>query len=230
MNKSSDSLVEWCEASVSRYEFSQFISEFTNSFSNIAFLLVSFYSSGNHFLCDYSVRLLAIGSFMFHATESYKWQLADELSMSLLACFYYLPIQHHFIVHSTILQKITNYMYPISLSLVWFIYIKYKLYFLFVSFFAIQVSLPLYMVTFVMPTTDQQKFDLAKGAFFAIGSVGCWSYERYLHSIGLCPNDTSDYRYYLHSYWHIGMAAAHFHFMRCIDKFTVSSANEIKKN
>jgi hypothetical protein len=237
------SLVEWCEATVSRYEYSDYISEFTNSVSNLAFVIVSFYSSGKNPQCDYAICLIGVGSFIFHATESYYGQLLDELPMSLLAYLYlstfgksgaksqstfsFLTVgksgaksQSKFDIntYSCFLSFFTR-SYECGLIIVWFVYIKYKLYWLFVSFFAVQISIPLYIVSVVLPKTDQQKFDLAKGAFFAIWAVGCWAYEQYLHSIGQCPTDISDYRFYLHSYWHIGMALAHYQFMQCIDQF-----------
>ena len=246
------SLVEWCEANVARYEYTPSISEFTNSFSNLAFIVVSFYSSGQNPHCDYAIRMVGLGSFAFHATESYWGQLADELPMSLLAYFYYQLVstfekstfekstfgksgaksQSTIDTNSTF-QKggaksqstidtnsqsvLLHFFEKWILAVVWFIYIKYKMYSLFVSFFALQLAVPLYLVTVVMPKTDQQKFELSKGAFFALLAVGCWAYERHLHSIGHCPTNPNDARYYLHSYWHIGMAAAHMQFMRCIE-------------
>jgi len=225
------SLVEWCEATVSRYEYSNYISEFTNSVSNLAFIIVSFYSSGKNPHCDYAICLIGVGSFIFHATESHAGQLLDELPMSLLAYLYLSTFgksgakcgaksQSTFDIntYSCLLSFFTR-SYECGLIIVWFIYIRYKLYWLFVSFFAAQLFVPLYIVSAILPKTDQQKFDLAKGAFFATWAVGCWGYEQYLHSIGQCPSDISDYRFYLHSYWHIGMALAHFQFMRCIDQF-----------
>ena len=215
------SLVEWCEATVSRYEYTHYISEFSNSISNLAFIIVSFYSSGKNPQCDYAICLIGVGSFIFHATESYYGQLLDELPMSLIAYLYYRQLFITSCKKSGAKSQAFLFLrgYEISLFIVWFVYIRYKLYWLFVSFFAAQLFVPLYIVSVVLPKTDQQKFDLAKGAFFAIWAVGCWAYEQYLHSIGQCPTDISDYRFYLHSYWHIGMAVAHYQFMQCIDQF-----------
>ncbi len=214
------SLVEWCEATVSRYEYSDYISEFSNSISNLAFVVVGFYSSGKNPQCDYAICLIGVGSFIFHATESYYGQLLDELPMSLLA---YLYLSTFGKSGAKCGEKSHSFLflggYEISLFIVWFVYIRYKLYWLFVSFFAAQLFIPLYIVSVVLPKTDQQKFDLAKGAFFAIGAVGCWGCEQYLHSIGQCPTNSNDTLYYLHSYWHIGMAVAHYQFMKCIDQF-----------
>ena len=101
---------------------------------------------------------------------------------------------------------------------VWFAYIKYQIYSMFVLFFAFQLVVPIYIVTITIQKTDQQKFELSKGALFAALSVACWSYERHLHQVGQCPDDPNDARYYLHGFWHIGTAMAHMHFMRCIDQ------------
>jgi hypothetical protein len=214
------SIIEWCEASVGRYENSQYISEFTNSVSNLAFIVVSFYSSGNNPHCDRAIRLIGLGSFAFHATESYWGQLFDELPMSLLAYFYFQIVCDKMFACNRYLftpLNIFQWYYIVCMALVWFTYIKYQLYSLFVSFFALQLSVPLFVVSAKLEKTETQKFELSKGALFATLSVGCWFYERYLHSRGQCPKDPSDPLYYLHSYWHLGMAAAHMQFMRCIE-------------
>lgn len=244
------SIVEWCEGSVGRYEKSQYISEFTNSVSNLAFIAVSFYSSGNNPHCDRAIRLIGLGSFAFHATESYWGQLFDELPMSLLAYFYFQIVcnklfdcnrylfTHLFTLKRPILGRfhqrkvklpcafsmrkgvnvqLCKRLYIACMALVWFAYIKYQLYSLFVSFFALQLGVPLFVVSAKLEKTETQKFELSKGALFATLSVGCWFYERYLHSSGQCPKDSGDPLYYLHSYWHLGMAAAHMQFMRCIE-------------
>ena len=69
------SIVEWCEGRVSQYEI-------TNSFSNVAFLIASLYSSGENPECDNAIRMIGFGSFIFHATESYLGQMFDEIPMS----------------------------------------------------------------------------------------------------------------------------------------------------
>ena len=206
------SIVEWCEGRVSQYEL-------TNSLSNVAFLIAPLYSSGENPNCDNAVRMIGLGSFIFHATESYFGQMLDEIPMSLLTYFYF-----------QIVCKMTNYdriynrtclynrIYLMTMLAVWSIYIKYKVYLLFVSFFALQVSVPIYIVSTKIRKTEKQKRALIKGSSCALFSIACWLYERHLYTVDNCPTDMLDFRYYLHSYWHFGMALAHYYFMVCVEQ------------
>ena len=217
------SIVEWCEGRVSRYEITNFISEHTNSLSNIAFLIAPLYSSGENPECDNAIRMIGLGSFIFHATESYFGQLLDEIPMSLLAYFYFqivCKMANYGRIYNRLYSRtcLYNRIYLMTMLAVWIIYIKHKVYLLFVSFFFLQISLPIYIVSTKIRKTEKQKKALIKGSSCALFSVACWLYERHLYTDDNCPTDMLDFRYYLHSYWHFGMALAHYYFMVCIEQ------------
>lgn len=204
------SLVEWCEAKVARYDYCLVVSEFVNSFSNLAFFMAA--SSQQHTSSNVAICLVGFGSFIFHATESHIGQLMDEIPMSLVAYLYY--------THVCRLANISCHKpaYLIVMASVWAAYIQYKVYPLFVAFFIGQIGMPVYMLCFLVRKNPRQIRHLTMGSRFLVFSVCCWIWERYLYNAGHCPTGFLDPRYYLHSYWHVGMAAAHYHFMRCMDR------------
>ncbi|KNZ64179.1 hypothetical protein VP01_1058g7 [Puccinia sorghi] len=61
--------IDWCEAN---YAITRFIAEFTNTLSNLVFV---------------GIALVGVGSFLFHATLRYEWQLGDELPMIFCCAF-----------------------------------------------------------------------------------------------------------------------------------------------
>jgi len=86
--------LDWCEVN---YQFSHYIAEVSNSFSNLFFICLSIYgawlSSRESLPARYLVgfagcALIGLGSFGFHATLLYEAQLADELPMIYVASFF----------------------------------------------------------------------------------------------------------------------------------------------
>jgi len=188
------SLVEWCERQSDPYET-------TNSISNIAFVIAH-----AHAPRDWLISVVGFGSLYFHISGSYLGELADELAMSLLAYFYLVDVYGH------------SAAYALLTAVVWTLYVTLGAYNIFVSFFLLQLVTPVYIVVFHRQKTQQQKMDLLMALACISAAVYCWGYERYLHAHGLCPVYISDPRYYLHSYWHIGTALAHYHFMLVIQR------------
>ncbi|KAF8492743.1 ceramidase [Russula emetica] len=85
--------LDWCEAN---YQFSHYVAEMSNTFSNLFFVCISIYgarlSSRESLPARYLVgfagcALIGLGSFVFHATLLYEAQLADELPMIYIASF-----------------------------------------------------------------------------------------------------------------------------------------------
>ncbi|KAL0951605.1 hypothetical protein HGRIS_008283 [Hohenbuehelia grisea] len=83
--------LDWCEAN---YQFSYYIAEWANSFSNISTMALASlgaWTSWRHSLPlryvigGIGVWLVGLGSFAFHATLLYEAQLADELPMIYVA-------------------------------------------------------------------------------------------------------------------------------------------------
>jgi hypothetical protein len=190
------SLVEWCERQSDPYET-------TNSISNVAFFIAHAYAPETK--SCWLISVVGIGSFYFHVSGSYLGELIDELAMSLLAYFYFVDVYGP----STTYAALT--------AVVWILYVTLGAYSIFVTFFLLQILVPVYIVAFHTQKTPQQKMDLLKARVCIFVAVYCWGNERYLYANGLCPVDVADPRYYLHSYWHIGTALAHYHFMLVIN-------------
>jgi hypothetical protein len=186
------SLVEWCERQSDPYET-------MNSISNIAFVIAHAFAPDG-----WLISVVGLGSFYFHVSGSYLGELTDELAMSLLAYFYFVDVYG------------PSNVYAVLTAIVWSLYIIHGTYSIFVTFFLCQILTPVYIVVFRTRKTARQKMDLLKALVCISGAVYCWGYERHLHANGLCPVDVADPRYYLHSYWHIGTALAHYHFMLVI--------------
>ncbi|KAJ7170167.1 alkaline phytoceramidase [Mycena filopes] len=79
--------LDWCEAN---YQFSYYIAEMANSFSNVLTIAVAAYGAylsttedlPYRFILGYiGIGLVGLGSFWFHATLLFQAQLADELPM-----------------------------------------------------------------------------------------------------------------------------------------------------
>ena len=190
------SLVEWCERQSDPYET-------MNSISNIAFVIA--YAFAPETKSCWLISVVGLGSFYFHVSGSYLGELIDELSMSLLAYFYFVDVYG------------PSSTYASFTAVIWTLYITLGAYSIFVTFFLLQLVTPVYLVVFHKRKTPQQKMDLLKALVCIFVAVYCWGYERYLHANDMCPFDMWDHRYYLHSYWHIGTALAHYHFMLVIN-------------
>lgn len=87
------SSIDWCEGN---YEYSQYIAEFINTISNIPFIILGLY--GYHQVLKnglpsrygylmLGLSLIGLGSFGFHMTLQWAWQLMDELPMIYLTSY-----------------------------------------------------------------------------------------------------------------------------------------------
>ena len=207
------SVVEWCEAYTDAYTYSNNIAEITNTFSNLAFTIVSLlslyeFNTPLFRKCNGVLFLVGLGSGIFHATDTYLGQILDELPMSILV-YYYLLIACH----------IQKWRFPrviyIGLATVgWSLYVTFRIYNMFLYLFVIQLLIPILIVCFVIKKTEQQKRLLLYSLVMALIAKSCWIYERYLHATFQCPTTFIEPTYYLHSYWHIGIAIAHYLLMK----------------
>lgn len=82
--------IDWCETN---YSHSRYIAEFVNSLTNFPSIFLGLYGlyhtqkSGiplRYGLCFLGLSLIGVGSFGFHASLRWEWQLMDELPM---VCF-----------------------------------------------------------------------------------------------------------------------------------------------
>ena len=205
--------VEWCEAKIHRYKVTSTMSEFANSISNISFIyvaLISPYTNQNHMRCNAALFLVSLGSFYFHATETYYGEIMDEVPMSILAYNYFVCVNNYKNGYQY------NTIYKYVLIAFWSVYVATKTYDLFLILFAFQLAIFLYTFVFNVNKTSYQKYNLAKAIFALVIAKACWQYERYLYNTDQCETDVTSYRYYLHSYWHIGSAASHYYIMTSI--------------
>ena len=205
------SLVEWCEAHTDRYKTTIYISEFMNTLSNLSFIFISTLSYNQHPLflrCNTTLFLVGIGSGIFHATETFWGEIADEMSMSFLMFFYLL-------ISCDILNiQFSRLSYGCIVSLWWSVYIIRRKHDIFVSLFTCQLLLPAYITIFCIKKTPKQKRYLLYALLSMVVGKLCWSYERWLYTNKKCPETWSPI-YLLHSYWHIGSAIAHYWIMCC---------------
>lgn len=85
-------LIDWCEEN---YVVSPFIAEWSNTISNLMFMFVATYSTYSAYRNHLEFRfiiigamffLVGVGSWLFHMTLKYRFQLLDELPMVYATC------------------------------------------------------------------------------------------------------------------------------------------------
>lgn len=193
-------LIEWCEP---HNAHSAYITEYYNSWSNVFFILsaIASYWSNLHTKCNMTMCIVGLGSFWFHATQSYIGELFDELPMSLLMYFYY--------EMSCINAKIPVYKqtYFTIATIGWSYYIYVKSHIFFTNMFTIQLLIPIYII---VAKTKYNKLRLLMALCSIVAAKIAWKYERYLFETNRCPTDETSLLYYLHSFWHFGAALAHY--------------------
>ena len=231
------SVVEWCEAHTDRYAISPYISEMTNTISNLSFLYVAYLLSqqgaaaplrppactevasayeqavfkkrNTLFLqCNCVLVCVGLGSAIFHATETFAGEIADELPMSILI-YYYVSIACH--IHK---WRFPRAVYLGAATLGWSLYLMYRQHAIFLTLFSCQLSIPIYItVVHIHKSPRQNKYLAFAFASIVFGKM-CWLFERYLHTYQICPEMSSPL-YLLHSFWHLGAAFGHYWIMRC---------------
>lgn len=86
------STIDWCEEN---YAVSNYLAEFVNTLTNAIFILLAFYALRNAIKNEFEFRfvlvsfgfmLVGIGSWLFHMTLQYDFQLLDELPMIYATC------------------------------------------------------------------------------------------------------------------------------------------------
>jgi hypothetical protein len=107
------STIQWCEEKTSSYKYSSYIAEFYNSLTGFCLCLsacIFYYNYKKSKLYINKLEnslillfLVGIGTFLFHSTLLYIFQMTDEIPMLLLSCEYY------YLVSSFKLSKYTYY-------------------------------------------------------------------------------------------------------------------------
>ena len=183
-----DTLVTWCEE---KYNVTNYISEFWNSITNIFYLIVAYntYSPKNKLLTFY-ISLLSFGSFMFHSTSRYYFQLLDEIPMLLLINeILYLFYGKTKFTNCLQLRKYLNLSTSTNICI--YLIIKNYNYFLFV--FTINILMVL-LVSFNYRHGNRKYLYLSIGSMTA-GKI-LWEIEQ-----NYCYYNK--FFYLLHGFWHL---------------------------
>ncbi|KAJ2159220.1 hypothetical protein GGF46_003190 [Coemansia sp. RSA 552] len=86
------STIDWCEEN---YVVCKYIAEFWNTSTNLVFFALALFGmwqvratkqESRFLLCYLGMLIVGLGSWLFHMTLQYQWQLADELPMVYGTC------------------------------------------------------------------------------------------------------------------------------------------------
>lgn len=153
------------------------------------------------YLTEFGIINVGLGSMYFHYKKNYFSQLFDELPMSILIILYVLLVNK-------------NNNKKISLGIIlftiigWIIYLYKRKFIIFETVFTIQIIFLIVLLFINYKTIRQLKLIII--AILVLGfSKLLWNYEQYLVKTEQCPYNNYSLKYYLHSYWHIGISISH---------------------
>lgn len=176
------SSIIWCEP---KYTTNYYIAEFYNSISGLFFCFFSiyfYYTKSKSFYPNKLLFIIGIGTFLFHSTLLYIFQLVDELSM------FFLSLEYIILFYPKIKKELTCYKYFFTFLIV-FSYMIHPI--LQPIFFFAGFSLNVLFI--IIPFRILQINDMPSHLF--ILAFSCWLIENTLCSfIG---------HWYLHTIWHI---------------------------
>ncbi|KAI9259497.1 alkaline dihydroceramidase [Phascolomyces articulosus] len=224
------STIDWCEEN---YVVSQYLAEYFNTTTNLAFVFLAFFGIYNTITNNFSktfviahlaVLFVGIGSWFFHMTLQYEMQLLDELPMIYAAC---VMVWHIFEVHP---QKRYGVLLPLFL-------VGYSA---FVTYSYIIINNPVYhqvcygllvgtvvirsvYVCHRIPTAYQayEQIWMSRLLWMGAGCFGCaflvWNIDNQFCSflrdwrstVGLPIGAISE----LHGWWHIGTSLGVYYFL-----------------
>ncbi|KAI9504713.1 hypothetical protein GGI25_000635 [Coemansia spiralis] len=120
------STIDWCEEN---YVACKYIAEFWNTTTNLVFFALALFGmykvrstkQENRFLlCYMAMLVVGIGSWLFHMTLQYQWQLADELPMVYGTCIcVYCALRADVKVGSDIYVSLALFAYSTVVTLVY---------------------------------------------------------------------------------------------------------------
>ena len=151
------------------------------------------------YLTEIGIITVGLGSMYFHYKNDYFSQLFDELPMSIALLFYM------FLVNK---KTYINFNIIIFTLIGWILYLGNKKFIIFEIVFTIQI---LFLIFFLLKNyKSYYQLKLIISAITVLGtSKLLWNYEQYLFKINQCPYDKYSFKYYLHSYWHLGISISH---------------------
>lgn len=203
--------IRWCEAAVQRVEY-------LNSISNISFVIAAclglrqarkFELPWSFYVTEYTLLLIALGSFLFHYTQSWRAEMLDELPMSALGlCYLYTIKELHWLTRGRC-QAPTFVIAVSTTSCAWYFYVSSRRFHVFQLIFTLQLAFPALVSRAAAADLecDARLWNWVLGLILL--GKGVWSWERHLYLTGECPSSPSNPLYWCHATWHVLSAAAH---------------------
>lgn len=153
--------MDWCEEN---YLVSQFIAEFWNTLSNLIIVGLAIQGflvakrgrlGGGHLVAQLVFASIGLGSWMFHMTLSYEYQLLDELPMLYLTLVMFYNLSWDLISRIWLIPLLISYGFLVTLA---YLGLKEPLFFL--SLFAAQ-SLLVLLLSYYRYSQLSDRADLA---------------------------------------------------------------------
>lgn len=208
--------VRWCEAETHGFEYANTASNICYVFAAVLGLRLAKRRAQKPIFIytEYVLLITFAGSVLFHATQSWKAELFDELPMALNGICYLLTVEN---VHWVTRAPYKRFVFAAGIGGAvagMGAYVVLKNYAIFEIAFTLQVLLPATIAATAGPAlgVSRRTWLCFLGAILC-GKV-CWEYERHLYRSGRCPASTAHPHYWLHPLWHFFSAAAHHLAMR----------------
>ena len=203
--------IDWCE---DNYAVSSHIAEFTNTFSNLAFVIIPILcinqslwkSFGAHvsagiYVLLFILAVVGVASAYFHATLSLFGQMLDEVSIAWILCISYnflMPNHYRPSFFYGLVSHVLTSLVAVVLTVSWFAYPIINAYCLFLVGIPSILMLRTEVFYRKLPVTQR----LGKMCLYlALFSIGIWMVDQFmcgfLKSLSI-PG--------LHSIWHINIA------------------------
>ena len=181
-------LVFYCEP---KYDVSPYIYEFTNTLSNLPYLLVSFYIA---FPENLFMFCIFFGSSLFHGFKpTFYTELMDEVPIILCVNSLIFKIRNK--------QRVKLYFYSLD-TLIFYLYFKTKVYEIFLIYL-------IYKILIVIYYTPYSQLKLKAMFFLSVASL-FWVIEQ-----EYCKYNNR--LYILHSFWHIFSALSYYTMYKAIN-------------
>lgn len=213
--------VQWCEHVVSSHAYHDWISEWWNSWTNLAFVVAGAYGWSkaaekraypsrslprSFWWTELTMFVIGMGSFLFHAHQSKAAEYSDELPMTVLNLQYLWCIDG---VHPITRPPHRVKFYTIvglATALTWWFYFFTHNYRVFEYLFFAHVFTLLILSHSagkrLLPSNYKWWWSLA----LLVPAKGAWDLERYRYGTEQCHTTGT---LWLHPVWHVGSALAH---------------------
>ncbi|KAJ2080277.1 Alkaline ceramidase 3 [Coemansia sp. RSA 988] len=216
------STIDWCEEN---YVMCTYIAEFWNTTTNVVFFALAAFGmyqvratkqESRFLLCYIAMMVVGLGSWLFHMTLQYQWQLADELPMVYGTCIcIYCALQADAKVGTNIYVSLGLFGYSAVVTLVYvqirkpvFHQVAYGLEVLIILIRNMIHQMEIRKTNLGAYTEMMQLYQLGVGSFglafvlWNIDNIFCTEIRALRNALPvvLAP------LFQLHAYWHIGTA------------------------